>query len=139
VPVPLQLAAGVSVEPLQVAAAQLVPAAYFWQPPVPSQKPLPPQLGPPASLHWLSGSVPAGMETHVPGEPASAQELQLVVQALEQQTFCAQNPELHWAVVVQAVPFESFPQLAAAQVLGAAQSVLMPQVVLQALVAVLQV
>jgi hypothetical protein len=138
VPVPLQLAAAVSDEPVQVAGAQVVPAAYFWQPPVPSQKPFCPQLGAPASLHWLSGSVPAGTEVHVPGEPVSAHELQLVVQAVEQQTFCAQKPELHWPAVVQTVPFESLPQLPPAQVLGEAQSVLLPQVVLQALVAALQ-
>jgi hypothetical protein len=51
VPVPLQLAAGVSDEPVQVAPAQAVPAAYFWQPPVPSQKPFCPQLVAPAALH----------------------------------------------------------------------------------------
>lgn len=51
VPVPLQLAAAVSDEPVQLAAAQAVPAAYFWQPPVPSQKPFCPQVAGPASLH----------------------------------------------------------------------------------------
>src|ERR1700689_2224660 len=74
----------------------------------------------------------------VPSEPASAQELQLVVQAVEQQTFCAQSPELHWPAVVHAVPFASFPQLPAAQLLGDAQSALVLQVVLQALVVALQ-
>lgn len=82
--------------------------------------------------------MPAGTEMQVPGEPASAHELQLVVQAVEQQMFCAQNPELHWPAVVQAVPLESLPQLPAAQVLGDAQSALALQVVLQALAMVLQ-
>ena len=51
VPVPLQVRAGVNVDPVQVAAAQVVPAAYSRQPPVPSQNPSVPQLGMPLSAH----------------------------------------------------------------------------------------
>jgi len=41
VPVPSHLPAGMSVAPLQVLAPQAVPAAYFSQAPLPSQKPSP--------------------------------------------------------------------------------------------------
>lgn len=51
VPLPSQVAAGVNIEPLQVAAAHEVPAAYFWQAPLPLQDPLVPQVAAPASLH----------------------------------------------------------------------------------------
>jgi hypothetical protein len=51
VPVPLQSEAGVWVEPVQVAAAHWVPAAYFWQAAAPLQNPLLPQVGAVASAH----------------------------------------------------------------------------------------
>jgi len=71
VPVPLHDRDDVSVELVQVAAAQDVPAAYVRQPPAPSQKPSVPQLLAPWSVHWFSGSVPVGTLAHVPSEPAS--------------------------------------------------------------------
>jgi hypothetical protein len=51
VPVPLHVRAGVNVEPVHVAATQVVPAAYRRQPPLPLQVPSVPQLGAPASSH----------------------------------------------------------------------------------------
>jgi len=56
VPVPLQVRTEVSVEPVHVATAQFVPAAYSRQPPPPLQVPSLPQVAAPASGHWLSGS-----------------------------------------------------------------------------------
>jgi hypothetical protein len=56
VPLPLQVVAGVRVEPVQEAAPHAVPAAYLWQAPLPSQNPFVPQVAAPASLHWASGS-----------------------------------------------------------------------------------
>ena len=46
-PVPLQVRAGVNVEPVQLAATQLVPLAYRRQPPPPSQNPSVPQVDAP--------------------------------------------------------------------------------------------
>ena len=52
------------------------------------------------------------------------------MQALAQQTFCAQKPEPHDAPVVQACPFGKGPQVPAVQTLGAAQSASEAQLVL---------
>ena len=56
--------------------------------------PFVPQVVAPASLHWLSGSAPAGTATQVPTEPARLHALQVAAQAVAQQTPCAQKPEL---------------------------------------------
>jgi hypothetical protein len=74
--------------------------------------------------------------------------LQSAVQAVLQQTPCAQNPELQAALVVQVDPMDSRPQLpvpaaapAPVQLAGATQSVLevaVLQVVLQTFAVVLQ-
>jgi len=49
-----------------------------------------------------------------------------------QQMPCSQKPELHWAGAVQVTPMGSRPQLVPVQVLGDAQSAVVPQVVRQA-------
>jgi hypothetical protein len=76
----------------------------------------------------------------VPTEPVRLQALQVPAQAVAQQTPCAQNPELQVAPLVQAVPLDARPQLfvVVLQVAGAAQSVLLAQVVLQAVPPALQ-
>ena len=51
VPVPLQVRAGVAVDPVQVAATQVVPATYSRHAPAPLQVPSLPQLAAPASVH----------------------------------------------------------------------------------------
>jgi len=56
VPVPLHMLAGVNVATMQLAARQVVPAAYLRQPPLPSQVPSLAQVAAPASAHWLRGS-----------------------------------------------------------------------------------
>jgi hypothetical protein len=60
-------------------------------------------------------------------------ELQSAVQAVLQQTPCAQKPELHAAFDVHAAPIERRPQLIVVilQVFGGAQSAVVAQVVLQ--------
>jgi hypothetical protein len=68
----------------------VVPLAYLRQLPPPSQEPSVPQVAAVASVHWLSGSWPAGTETQVPSDPAMAQEEQLAVQVVAQQTPCWQ-------------------------------------------------
>jgi hypothetical protein len=92
VPLVLQVADGVSVEPVHVAAAQVVPEAYFWQAPLPSHLPLVPQVDAPASVHWVAGvgACPAGTCLQVPTLPDRLQAVQVPVQALLQQTPFAQ-------------------------------------------------
>ena len=86
VPPPLQVRAGIDVASLQLAAAHIVPLAYWRQAPAPSQVPSLPQLAAPSSAHWLSGSVPAGTSMHRPSLPAIAHERQVPVHAVAQQT-----------------------------------------------------
>jgi hypothetical protein len=74
VPVPLQVRAGVNVDPLQAAATQVVPAAYRRHAPAPLHWPSVLQAAVPRSAHWLSGSVPAGTLVQVPTVPASAHD-----------------------------------------------------------------
>lgn len=85
VPVPLQSAGGENIEPVQLPGAHCVPAAYFWHAPAPSQKPLLPQVGAPASLHCASGSWPDGTLTQAPRLPVSPQDWQVPVHAELQQ------------------------------------------------------
>ena len=103
-------------------------------------QPFAPQVAAPASLHWPSGSAPAGTATQVPSEPVRLQALQVVAQAVPQQTPCAQKPELQVAPIVHDVPLGERPQLfvVVLQVAVAAQSVLLAQVELQAVPAALQ-
>ena len=76
----------------------------------------------------------------MPGEALSAQELQSPVQAVAQQTPCAQKPELQLLPAVQLVPLGARPQLIVAvlQVLGGAQAADDVQVSRQAFPAALQ-
>jgi hypothetical protein len=67
----------------------------------------------------------------VPTEPGSVQEVQVPVQALLQQTPLTQKPDRQAFPVAQGCPRFSLPQLPAAQVAGAVQSVLAVQVMLQ--------
>jgi hypothetical protein len=62
----------------------------------------------------------------------SAQDMQVAVQALLQQTPCAQKPDAHAEAAVHSAPGGSLPQLLLTQELGETQSVLAEQVVLQA-------
>jgi len=134
VPVPLQVRADVSVEPVQVAETQVVPAAYSRQAPIPSHVPSRAHVPDPSSGHWASGSWPLGTLVHVPGVPESAHDWQRPVQVVWQQTPCAQWAELHSVSPPQVAPIGLRPQLPPLQVLGDAQSADVEQVVLQAFV-----
>jgi hypothetical protein len=133
VPLPSHDRGDASAEPLHVASAQLVPAAYSWQPPTPSQSPFVLQVDAPASAHWSSGSWPAGTGVHVPAAAASAQDMQVPLQAVWQQTFCAQMPEAHSDPVAHEAESGFLPQLAAVQTLPVVQSADVMQVVRHAL------
>jgi hypothetical protein len=101
---------------------------------VPLQKPSVPQAAAPLSVHWFSGSCPAGTFVHVPTVPVSAHDWHVPAHAALQQKPCAQNPDVHWFPAVQAAPIALVVQLPPLQVNGAAQSVSAVQVVLHALV-----
>ena len=132
VPVPLHVRAGVKVEPAQVAATQVVPAAYRRQPPAPSHVPSAPHVATPASVHWFSGSCPLGTFTQVPIVPAIAHDRQLPMHVPIQQTPWAQLFELHSPSPAHAAPTGFKPQLPVLQTLGDAQSALVVHVVRQA-------
>jgi hypothetical protein len=59
---------------------------------------------------------------HVPGVPASAHDLHVAVQAVAQQTPCAQMPLVQSVFAVQAVPLGRFVQTPFAQMFGETQS-----------------
>ena len=71
---PLQVRADVSVEPVQLAAAHWVPAPYRRQAPAPLQNPSVPQAAAPLSVHWFSGSCPAGTLVQAPTVPDKAHD-----------------------------------------------------------------
>jgi len=75
----------------------------------------------------------------VPELPARAQEAQVPVQAVVQQTPWEQIAELHSAATVHGCPIALRPQLAFTQVIGDKQSPSVLHMVLQALVAGSQV
>src|SRR5947199_188095 len=82
-----------------------VPAAYTWQPPLPSQNPVVPQVAAPCALHWLAGSLPpVDTAVQVPALPASAHDMHVDPQVVAQQTPCAQIPVLHSVPPAQAAP-----------------------------------
>jgi hypothetical protein len=119
----------VSVEPAQVAAMHRVPTAYLRQPPAPSQVPSVPHAPGPPSAHWPSGSLPAGTLVQVPRLPGTAQDRQLPVHMVAQQTPCWQNPALQSASLPQVPPGGARPQLLFVHTLPGLQSALVLQVV----------
>lgn len=138
-PVPLQVRAEVNVEPVQLAATHCVPAPYSLQPPPPLHVPSVPQVAAVWSAHWSRGSCPAGTEAQVPTEPVRLHDTHVPEQAVEQQTPCAQKPELHMVPEVHGDVMGSLPQLMLTQLLGDEQSALLAQgIVLQVGVVVLQ-
>jgi hypothetical protein len=129
-PAPSHLPAGVSVLPVQVLLPHEVPAAYFSQAPLPSQKPSCRQVDDPWSSHWASGSWPAGTLMQVPALFAIAHDLHVPVQVVAQQTPCAQMAELQSALAAQVAPMGFLPQLPDRQNVPVWQSVSAMQVVL---------
>lgn len=95
-----------------------------------------PQVAAPRSVHWPSGSAPAGTDAHVPAVPISAHDTQVPAHAVAQQTLCVQLLWAHWFAIAQGWPSASLPQLPLTQLLVATQSALVVQVILQVGVAV---
>jgi hypothetical protein len=122
VPVPLHDRADVSVEPVQLAAAHVVPAAYRRQPPAPLQEPSWPQPFAPWSVHWPSGSCPVGTLVQAPAVPVIAHDWQTPAQAVAQQVLCSQKPLWHSEAAPQARPVGFFVHAPLTQTLGAVQS-----------------
>ena len=87
----LHVDVGVSVDPVQLAAMHVVPAAYLRHAPLPLHEPSVPQLDAIWSGHWPIGSCPAGTDAQVPAVPASAHDTQVPAHAVAQQTPCAQT------------------------------------------------
>ena len=81
-----------------------------------------PQPAAPLSVHWFSGSWPAGTDVQVPVVVASAHERQVPVQAVVQQVPCSQNPELHSLAAAHGALTGFLPQLPLTQLLGGLQS-----------------
>lgn len=100
-----------------------VPAAKSSQAPLPSQKPVVPQLAAPALRHAFVGSVPPlGTGAQVPAVAASAHDRHVPVQALRQHTPCAQKPLAHSVPSAHVAPGDLRPQDPFAQEAGASQS-----------------
>jgi hypothetical protein len=108
VPLPSQVAAGVMVEPVQLAAPQIVPAAQSAQAPEPLQVPVVPQVAAAVAAHSLSGSLPATIAPQTPSLPcpffAAVQAWHVPLHAELQQTPSAQNPEAQSPFTTQALP-----------------------------------
>ena len=101
------------------------------------QKPVWSQLAAPLSVHVPAGSVPpAGTGRQVPAAPADdvAQVMHVPVQVVAQHTPWAQMPLVHSGPLAQAAPFDFSPHEPLLQVANGAQSALLAQVALQALV-----
>jgi len=109
--------------------AHWVPAACSWQPPLPSQKPVFPQVAAASALHCPFGSVsPAAIGLQVPRLPTSAHDTQLALQAVAQQTPCAQSPLWQSAGPTQGAPGGRRPHELLMQTFGGAQSASLEQV-----------
>jgi hypothetical protein len=130
----LHIAAGVSVEPVQLAATQVVPAAYLRQAPLPLHEPSVPQVAIPWSVQLPNGSCPAGTDAQVPAVPVSAHDAHPPAHAVEQQTPCVQKLCAHSLAIAQGWPSASLPQLMLTQLFVVTQSALVEQVVLHAVV-----
>jgi hypothetical protein len=131
VPFPSQVRGSVAVvEPIgHDGGAHWVPAACSWQPPPPLQKPVFPQVAAGSALHCPLGSVsPAAIGLQVPRLPTSAHDMQLVLQALVQQTPSAQNPLWQSAGPTQGAPGGRRPHELLIQTFGDAQSASLAQV-----------
>src|SRR6185503_6241764 len=103
-PAPSQRAAWLTVEPAHDCARQIAPAAYSAHAPVPSQKPLRPQLATPSSGQSLRGSAPTGTLVQVPTLPSTAHDWHDPEQSERQQTPSKQKPLLQSAASVQSAP-----------------------------------
>ena len=114
VPEPLQSEAAVSVcvPSLHDAAEHTVPETYFRHAPMPSHMPSLPQLGAPASVHSLPGSVPPLIGPQVPSAPcplmAAVHALHVPEQEVLQQTPSATKPLVHSFAPPAELPLDFF-------------------------------
>ena len=125
VPAPSQLPPGVKVVPLvgQVAFWQEVPCWYFSQAPA-WHLPSVPQLAVPLSMQLPAGSGPEATPVHCPIVPVIAHDRQAPVQAVAQQTPCAQNADWHSMLFEQKAPIGLRPQELAVQTFPDEQALL---------------
>jgi hypothetical protein len=132
VPAPSQLPPGVKVVPLvgQVAPWQAVPCWYFSQAPA-WHLPSVPQLWLPLSRQEPAGSGPEPTAVHWPIVPLSAQDWQAPVQAVAQQTPCAQTVDWHSVPTEQKAPIGLSPHELLVQKFPDEQAVLSAQAVKQ--------
>ena len=106
-----------------VESLQGVPFAYFWHAPA-WHLPFVPQLAPPASAQRPAGSgAPVVTFVHVPSVPVRAHDWQAPVQALSQQTPCAQNVEPHSVPTEHEAPLFLRPHELPLQTFGVRQFV----------------
>ena len=142
VPVPLQLAAMVSVEPVQLCKRHPVLADQARQAPAPLQVPSLAQLpaaGEVATQRFFGSAPPEATAEHMPTLPDTLQLRQrpLVpapsLQAVSQQTPSVQKPEVHWVAAVHCAPLGFRPHEPFAHVVGETQSASVVQLVRQAL------
>lgn len=121
--------------PVHEGATQTVSAAYFAQPPRPSQAPVCPQVPLSVMLQILCGSVaPSAVGEQVPIRPLWLQLTQGPLQATLQQNPSAQKPEAHWVDALQTAPIGRLPQLPFTHLTLPAQSASDEQLVTQVLV-----
>lgn len=123
-PAPGQLAGAIIEEvDAQAAPRQTVVFEYVWQAPLPSQRPVFPQVAAAAAVHaapsveaWGSAAL-AATGVQVPGVvPLQVKQALLVQLEVAQQTVSRQAPELHCLLAVQAAPLASFWQIPLEQV-----------------------
>jgi hypothetical protein len=110
-----------------------VPAAKRSQAPLPSQKPVVPQLAAPELAHVFVGSAPPdGTGAQVPAVAGSAHDRHVPAQAVLQHTPCAHTPLPHSAPSAQAAPGDLRPHEPFVHTAGVSQSALAAQVALHA-------
>lgn len=132
-PSPSQVPAVFRRSPLQDGARQTVSAAYLAHPPIPSQRPVCPQLAEALALQIRCGSsLPAEIGQQVPIRPLWLQLTQAPEQATLQQKPSAQNLEAHCEAAVQTAPMGFGPQLPPTHLMPPAQSLSEAQVMTQA-------
>lgn len=138
-PSPSQVPAVFRRSPLQEGATQTVSAANLAHPPIPSQRPVWPQVAEVVGVQiWCGSGLPTAIGQQVPMRPLWLQLTQAPVQATLQQNPSAQKFEAHCEAVVQTAPIGLGPQLPATHLMPLTQSLSEVQVTTQALVWVLQ-
>lgn len=109
VPVPSHVRAVVAVPAVHEALVHSVPLDHSRQPPLPSQVPSRPHVLAESCVQLSFGSVPAGTGEQYPALPARLHVVQMLVQAVSQQTPSTQKPRSHWLACVHATPTPNWP------------------------------